>query len=104
MKKEKNIKIMKKCIKYIIGLVVLGIFLLIVIISLMMRDNFSMINFDEDFVVYYLMYLDEGVLDIYFLEVILYFNDDDVFLEINYDYSYLGIECIIRYLVNRYMG
>lgn len=104
MKKEKNTKIMKKRTKYIIGSVVLGIFLLIAIISLMMRDNFSTINSDEDFVVYHLTYLDEGASDIYFLEATLYFNDDDAFLEINYDYSYLGIERTTRYLVNRHTG
>jgi len=104
MKKDKNTKVMKKRTKYIIGIVVLCIFLLIAIISLMIRDNFSTINADEDFVVHHLTYLDEGESDIYFLEATLYFNDTDVFLEINYDYSYLGIERTTRYLVNRKTG
>ena len=104
MRKEKNNRVMKKRTKYIIGIAVLGIFLLIAIISLMIRDNFSTINSDEDFIVYHLTYLDEGASDIYFLEATLYFNDTDVFLEINYDYSYLGIERTTRYLVNRNTG
>ena len=70
----------------------------------MIRENFSTINSDEDFIVYHLTYLDEGASGIYILDATLYFNDTDVFLEINYDYRYLGIERTTRYIVNRNAG
>ena len=70
-----------------------------------MRENFSTINSDEDFIVYHLTYLDEGASKIYIFWMQHYILMIPMyFLEINYDYSYLGIERTTRYLVNRNTG
>jgi hypothetical protein len=81
---------------------IIGIILIITLVILFLGRNNT--DPDDDFVREYLIYLDEGASDIYFLEATLYFGDDDAFLEINYDYSYLNIERRTRYLVNRYTG
>jgi hypothetical protein len=79
-----------------------GIVLIITWVSILLGSNNK--NPDDDFVKEHLMYLDEGASDIDFLEVTLYFGDNEAYLEINYDYSYLNIERRTRYLVNRYTG
>ncbi len=79
-----------------------GFILTIALISFILGSNKK--NPDDDFVKEHLMYLDEGASDIDFLEVTLYFGDNEAYLEINYDYSYQNIERRTRYLVNRYTG
>lgn len=48
--------------------------------------------------------MDEGASHIDFIEAVLYFDDNNAFLEINYDYSYQEIERTPRYLVDRRTG
>lgn len=71
------------------------------IIGITVKSNL-VVDFDEDFIKYHLSYLDEAASDIDFLEATLYFHGNDAFLEINYDYRYLGIERRTRYLMKTY--
>jgi hypothetical protein len=84
-------------------------FLLIVVISTLTLFALTQIgdkklNSDDLFVQEKLRYLDDGASDIDLIEVNLYFGNDDAYLEIIYDYSYLGVERRTRLLANRYTG
>ncbi|MDY0294211.1 MAG: hypothetical protein RBQ71_00215 [Acholeplasmataceae bacterium] len=94
---------MTKNQRIFILIVVIGIMIIISTASLFLlsRNNLSS---DDTFVQEHLTYLDDGASDIDFLEVTLYFNENNAYLEIIYDYSYLGIERRTRYLVNRQSG
>jgi len=94
---------MTKQSKIFVFILIMSIIISIAIISIILANK-NNINSDDTFVKQHLLYLDEGASDIVFLDVTLYFSKDDAFLEINYDYSYLGIERQTRYLVNRYTG
>ncbi|CDR31498.1 Uncharacterised protein [Acholeplasma oculi] len=94
----------KRRTKYIIGITILVIILLIAVVSILIRDHLATLNSDEDFVKHHLMYLDEGASDISFIEATLYINENETYLEIVYDYHYQDIDQTTRYLVNKQSG
>lgn len=94
---------MTKNQRIFIFITIIAFILILSIISLIMSGK-NNLSSDDAFVRQQLIYLDEGESDIEFVEVALYFDKDNAFLEIIYDYSYLSIERRTRLLVNRYTG
>jgi hypothetical protein len=89
--------------KYLLYFLLIGVIFNLTLIALTQIGD-QKLSSDDLFVQEQLRYLDDGASDIDFIEVNLYFGNDDAYLEIIYDYSYLGIERRTRLLANRYTG
>ena len=89
--------------KYLLYFLLIGVIFTLTLIALTQIGD-QKLSSDDLFVQEQLRYLDDCASDIDFIEVNLYFGNDDAYLEIIYDYSYLGIERRTRLLANRYTG
>ncbi len=89
--------------KYLLYFLLIGVIFTLTLIALTQIGD-QKLSSDDLFVQEQLRYLDDGASDIDFIEVNLYFGNDDAYLEIIYDYRYLGIERRTRLLANRYTG